>query len=354
MKIGLTLDVQIKVQKKVQKKLTYEELEEKVELLEKSASYVHRIQRENFENNQFLKILLDTIPSPIFYKDTNFVYQNCNDAFSKMILGIPKEKIIKKSLLDLPEVIPPELAKVYFEQDKSLFENPGKQEYKAYVKCSDGKIRTFMFYKSTLENDAKEVIGLVGIMLDISALEERHSELDEKNKQLETLSATDSLTGVFNRRKFDEVFPRSLLIAKRNNYILNFVIIDVDNFKLYNDSYGHSEGDNALKIIADTLQARLLRPDDYIFRLGGEEFGLLFYSRDEISALKLADSIRSDVQNLEIKQVNSDECNKLTISLGLITVKFQFENIKFIYEEADRLMYKAKKSGKNRVISKLV
>ena len=209
-------------------------------------------------------------------------------------------------------------------------------------------------YFPTLENDAEEVIGLVGIMLDISILEERHSELDEKNKQLETLSLTDSLTGVFNRRKFDEVFPHSLLIAKRNNYILNFVVIDVDNFKLHNDSYGHSEGDNALKIIADTLQARLLRPNDYIFRLGGEEFGLLFYSRDEISALNLSDSIRSDVQNLEIKRIDSDECNKLTISLGLITIKYQFDNIKFIYEEADRLMYKAKKSGKNRVISKLV
>ena len=170
-------------------------------------------------------------------------------------------------------------------------------------------------YFPTLENDAEEVIGLVGIMLDISILEERHSELDEKNKQLETLSLTDSLTGVFNRRKFDEVFPHSLLIAKRNNYILNFVVIDVDNFKLHNDSYGHSEGDNALKIIADTLQARLLRPNDYIFRLGGEEFGLLFYSRDEISALNLSDSIRSDVQNLEIKRIDRDECSKLTISL---------------------------------------
>lgn len=74
-----------------------------------------------------------------------------------MILGIPKEKIIKKSLFDLPEVIPHELAQIYFEQDKKLFETPGKQEYKAKVKCSDGKSRTFMFYKSTLQNDANEV-----------------------------------------------------------------------------------------------------------------------------------------------------------------------------------------------------
>lgn len=334
----------------MQKKLTYEELEEKVKHLEKNVDIVHRIEKENFKNNQFLKILLDTIPSPIFYKDINFVYQNCNDAFSKMILGIPKEKIIKNSLFDLPEVIPPELAKIYHEQDQQLFENPGKQEYKSSVKCSDGVIRTFMFYKSTLENDTKEVIGIVGIMLDISVLEQHHLRLDEKNKHLKTLSSTDSLTGLFNRRKFDEVFPGSLRLAKRKNDILNFVMIDIDNFKLYNDTYGHSEGDNVLKLIADTLQARLLRPDDYVFRLGGEEFGLLFYSNDEISAFKLCDTIRSDVQNLKMKQIN----NKITISLGLLTIKYQFENEKIIYEEADKLMYKAKASGKNRVISKLV
>lgn len=341
----------------MQKKLTYEELEKKVEYLEKNADLVHyvqRIQRENFENSQFLKILLDTIPSPIFYKDINFVYQNCNSAFSEMILGIPKEQIIKKTLFDLPDTIPDELAKIYLEQDKALLKNPGKQEYKASVKCSDGKTRTFMFYKSTLENDSKEVAGIVGIMLDISELEQRHSELHEKNKQLEALSTIDSLTGVFNRRKFDDIFPASLMITMRNSYILNFALLDVDNFKAYNDSYGHAEGDNVLKLIAAALQARLLRPDDYVFRLGGEEFGLLFYSNDEISALKLADSIRSDIQNAEIKQINSNESNKVTISVGLITIKYQFDNIEFIYKEADRLMYKAKESGKNRVISKLI
>ncbi len=338
----------------MQKKLTYEELEEKIQHLEKNADLVHYIQHENFENNQFLKILLDTLPSPIFYKDINFVYQNCNNAFSEMILGIPKEKIIKKTLFDLPEVIPAELAKIYQEQDETLLKNPGKQEYKASVKCSDGKTRTFKFYKSTLENDSKEVAGIVGIMLDITELEQRHLELHEKNKQLEALSITDSLTGVFNRRKFDDIFPGNLMIARRNNYILNFALLDIDNFKLYNDAYGHVEGDNVLKSIAIVLQARLLRPDDYVFRLGGEEFGLLFYSNDEVSALKLADSIRSDIQNTEIKQINSNECNKVTISMGLITIKYQFDDIKFIYAEADRLMYQAKESGKNRVISKLL
>jgi len=338
----------------VKYKLTYEELEQKVAHLEKNVALDHLVQKENFKNNQLLKIILDTIPSPIFYKDINGIYQNCNDAFSKMILGIPKEQIINRSLFDLPDLIPPELAEIYHQQDKNLLENPGRQEYKAKVKCSDGETRTFMFYKSTLENDAKEILGIVGIMLDISALEQHHLNLDEKNKLLETLTRTDPLTNAFNRRKFDDVFLTSLQSAKRNNNILNFVMLDIDDFKTFNDTYGHAEGDNILKAIARALQARLLRPDDYVFRLGGEEFGLLFYSYNEISALKLADSIRNDVQNLEIKHLNGDKFHKVTISLGLITVKYKFDNNKFIYEEADRLMYRAKQSGKNRVISKLI
>jgi len=131
-------------------------------------------------------------------------------------------------------------------------------------------------------------------------------------------------------------------------------MLDIDDFKTFNDTYGHAEGDNILKAIDRAPQARLLRPADYVFRLGGEEFGLLFYSYNEISALKLADSIRNDVQNLEIKHLNGDKFHKVTISLGLITVKYKFDNNKFIYEEADRLMYRAKQSGKNRVISKLI
>ncbi len=76
-------------------------------------SELDKIKKQFFESSQFLKILLDTIPSPVFYKDSNGIYRNCNDAFSDMILGIHKEKIINKSLLDLPDEIPPELADIY-------------------------------------------------------------------------------------------------------------------------------------------------------------------------------------------------------------------------------------------------
>jgi len=249
-------------------------------------------------------------------------------------------------------LIPHELATVYYEKDKKLLDSPGTQVYRASVKCSDNIIRDFSFYKATVvENESKRVIGIVGVMLDITELERHKSELKEKNKLLENLSFTDSLTGLFNRRKFDIVFPEQLKLSKRHDYILNFAMIDVDNFKLYNDTYGHSKGDDALIAIADALLHSLLRPDDFVFRLGGEEFGLLFYSTDKYSALKFANTIRMVIQNLEIEHANNEKFNSVTISLGLITIEQHNDDQLILYEKADKCLYQAKKLGKNKVVS---
>ena len=305
------------------------------------------IKRQFFESSQFLKILLDTIPSPIFYKDTNGVYQNCNDAFADMILGIHKEKIINKSLLDLPDEIPRELAEIYMQADQKLFDNPGKQEYKAIVSCADGKQRTFMFYKSTVENEAGVVIGLVGIMLDISQLEEKH-------QHLELLSLTDALTGLFNRRKFDSVFPQILLPSQNKQTLLNFAIIDIDNFKAYNDQYGHDQGDLVLKATAKIIQTHLKRSSDYAFRLGGEEFGILFYSNNETDALRLAHQIREDIEQLYGKTHNPGLATVITISMGLLSLVSHNNEPEYIYRKADKLLYQAKSAGKNTIFRKIL
>jgi diguanylate cyclase (GGDEF)-like protein/PAS domain S-box-containing protein len=304
------------------------------------------------ENNQFLKLLLDTIPCPVFYKDKDGIYQHCNDAFSKMILGIPKEMIIGKSLFDIPENIPHELAKIYKEKDDELFKNPGTQNYKNEVLCSDKITRVFNFYKSVLIDDKGESIGLVGVMLDISELKQKKAKLEERNKTLEELSSRDPLTGIYNRRKFDKKFTQMLKIAKRYDYILNFSMIDIDNFKLYNDTFGHQKGDEALKIVSRTIGKKLLRPDDFHFRLGGEEFGVLFFSNDTNSSKNIIENIRSDIENLNIKHVSA--LKKITISAGLIMIKNIAKNQEYFYREADKLLYKAKEKGKNLILSKII
>jgi len=304
------------------------------------------------KNSQFLELLLDTIPCPVFYKDKEGIYQHCNDAFSKMILGIPKEMIIGKSLFDIPENIPHELAKIYKEKDDELFKNQGTQNYKSYVLCADKITRMFNFYKSVLIDDKGESIGLVGVMLDISELKEKKEKLKEQNKILEELSFKDALTGIYNRRKFDEKFAQMIKIAKRYDYILNFSMIDIDNFKLYNDTFGHQKGDEALKIISQTIGKKLLRPDDFHFRLGGEEFGVLFFSNDTNSSINIIENIRSDIENLNIKHVST--LKKITISAGLVMIKNYTKEQTYFYQKADKLLYKAKEKGKNLVLAEVI
>jgi len=304
------------------------------------------------QNNQFLKLLIDTIPCPVFYKDTDGIYQQCNDAFSKTILGIPKEMIIGKSLFDIPKYIPNDLAKIYKQKDDELFLNQKVQAYIAEVLCADKIKRTFKFTKSILIDDSGKSIGLVGVMLDMSQLKQKEEELIEKNILLEKLSFKDALTGAYNRRKFDELFSTMLKTAQRYEYILNFAMIDIDDFKLYNDTFGHQSGDEALKTMSNTIEKCLLRPDDYYFRLGGEEFGILYFSNNVESAIDLIENIKDSINNLNIKHIN--RLKKLTISAGLIIVKNEEKNTEYIYEEADKLLYKAKEKGKNLVLSEVI
>ncbi len=335
------------------RKLTYVELEEKIKYLESKATLVDKLKSEIIASKNFLQILIDTIPNPVFYKDINGIYQNCNDAFSKLILGISKEKIIGKSLFDFPDVIPQKLAIGYDEKDKILFENHGTQLYESDFICGNDT-KTFQIHKVTVEDELGEVVGLIGVMLDVTQFKNIQGKLDEKNRELKRLSYTDSLTGIFNRRKFDELFPKRIKVSDRHKHILNFVIIDVDNFKLYNDTYGHYNGDTTLKTIANSIKKRLLRTEDYLFRLGGEEFGILYHSNDEISSLKFSDIIRTDIEALEIEHSKNDNFGKVTISLGLTIIKNFHSSTKFIYEETDNLLYQAKKSGRNKLISKVI
>lgn len=335
-------------------KPSYEELENRLKELEKTVASLDLLSEQVFEDQQFLKILLDTIPSPIFYKDINGVYRHCNEAFSKIILGIDRKQVVGKSLFDLPDQIPVELAEIYAAKDQYLFDNPGSQSYTGEVKCSDDKIRAFQFYKSTILSESGEVTGIVGIMLDVTQFEERSSKLSIKNSELESLSYIDALTGIYNRRKFEEIFSHLLQAPLKQGQILNIAIIDIDFFKPYNDIYGHPEGDKALKLVAGIIDRMMRRPDDYAFRIGGEEFCLLFWARDEPDATTMADRIRLEVESLNIAHTGNQGSGVLTISMGLLTILNKTADKATLYEEVDELLYDAKRSGRNRVSHKTV
>ena len=165
---------------------------------------------------------------------------------------------------------------------------------------------------------------------------------------LKEISITDSLTGLYNRRYFDEIFVNMINSSKRKNELFCFLILDVDFFKEYNDTYGHKAGDEALISVANTIQNTVLRADDYSFRLGGEEFGVIFKTEDKSVAIDLANRLKSDINNLCIAHKKSKINKYLTVSIGLVCKKAdELQEKNEIYNEADKLLYKAKNSGRN-------
>ncbi|RLA76019.1 MAG: hypothetical protein DRG78_19835, partial [Epsilonproteobacteria bacterium] len=118
----------------------------------------------------------------------------------------------------------------------------------------------------------------------------RHNITDRKH--IEQIAITDGLTSLHNRRHFDDVFPQQIKIAKREKSFLCFVLMDIDHFKQYNDTYGHQEGDTTLKLVAKALKDTLKRPTDFTFRLGGEEFGLLYHLTNINDAVTIANEAR--------------------------------------------------------------
>ena len=334
------------------KKPSYEELEEKIKKLENS-SILNSLKQDIKINEIFFKKLFDTIPNPIFYKDINGVYQHCNDAFSKTILGIAKEEIIGKTLCDLEEVIPKEYAEIYHEKDQELFLAVKEQFYEAKVKCADEEKRTYKIYKSTFVVDG-EILGLVGVMLDVGDYKKTLNELDEKNKLLSNLSITDHLTGLFNRRYFQNIIDKKINLLSRHNYQFYFALIDIDFFKDYNDAYGHHKGDIALQEVSNVLKEILNRQTDYVFRVGGEEFAIIFEVDSKDNAISIMENLRKKVEDLKIIACNSTICNYLTISIGLGYIKKASPdaNSDQIYDEVDKLLYESKDNGRNQITTR--
>lgn len=169
--------------------------------------------------------------------------------------------------------------------------------------------------------------------------------------EFEALSIMDALTQVYNRRYFNEMFPKELNRAKRAEQSFCFAIMDVDNFKLYNDTYGHDFGDVALQSIAKKLSQSLQRSNEFFFRLGGEEFGIIFSAYSKEESLKYVQNLCKEIQMLEIEHSKNIPYGVLTVSLGLCYVDASANvNTKVVYSIADSALYEAKNKGRNRVI----
>jgi diguanylate cyclase (GGDEF)-like protein/PAS domain S-box-containing protein len=167
---------------------------------------------------------------------------------------------------------------------------------------------------------------------------------------LQRAALFDPLTKIANRRHFDSLLEKEWQRATRKVQFLSLVMLDVDHFKLYNDTLGHAAGDACLRKVAQVLQAHSLRPTDLAARYGGEEFVLLYAETPATQAVRLAESVRAAIEGLQLPHPSSPTSPWVTVSVGVATVvPTMSEHIEDLFVAADRAMYAAKADGRNRV-----
>ena len=202
-----------------------------------------------------------------------------------------------------------------------------------------------------LRNEAGEVESLIGFMFDISERKQTEQQLLQLQQQLEELSYLDGLTGVANRRMFDNRLQVEWSNAQRTSQPLSLILLDIDYFKEYNDHYGHIQGDDCLKNVALALSGAVVRPRDLMARYGGEEFVLLLPETDAQAAAQVAERCRQLIHEQQIQHAHSQVAPLLTLSLGVGTpIPGPFDQPQVLLEQVDRLLYKAKHSGRNQAV----
>ena len=204
----------------------------------------------------------------------------------------------------------------------------------------------------TVEHDpARTASRIVGTLSDISKFKQVEVALQKANEELQRLAALDDLTQIANRRRFDDRLGQEWRRAHRDNRHLGVIICDIDNFKKYNDAYGHLQGDQALYQVAQAVNNVLKRPMDLVARYGGEEFAIVLPGTDITGARRVALEVREAVAALEIPHAASDICGHITLSIGVAAmVPGTDQPAKSLIELADRALYRAKAQGRNRIV----
>ncbi len=300
-----------------------------------------RLKKSILVKERLLQDIINNIPNPLFFKDREGIFQYVNNAFSKNILGLTNEELIGKKLEDLKEVVPLELIVFHQNQDAILYEDHNSLEYESSIKMSDGVTKEFQITKKVFNSEFGECLGYIGVMSDIT-------DLKQKEKKLQELASIDSLTHLYNRRHFSKVAQQALELAKRHSETLCVIMLDIDNFKKINDTYGHKIGDDVIIRLANILQ-ETSRKSDIVARFGGEEFVLLLPKTHREGASIIAEKIREKSEELLITLDDGSEIS-FTISLGVSEINIKEESdVEEGIKRADAALYASKRSGKNRV-----
>ncbi len=182
---------------------------------------------------------------------------------------------------------------------------------------------------------------------------ERTRDLEVMMEKVQKLSITDELTGLYNRRYYTQIIDNEIRRAERNKVCFGYFILDIDNFKRFNDNYGHQRGDQVLMQVANRFCSVLERPDDFVFRMGGEEFLIIFTGETKSKVINFAQQVIEAISMLKIEHGYNEKYNIVTVSGGLVVCepKEKYMSADEMYKMSDELLYAAKEAGRNSLKS---
>ena len=207
---------------------------------------------------------------------------------------------------------------------------------------SEGNLHYVIRSVFPIRNPNREVVGAIVSAVDVTYRVEYENQLKALNQKLQSLAVTDGLTGLHNHRAFQDYLEEQFQVAMRNRQPLAVILMDVDHFKQYNDTYGHQAGDEVLRQVAQILSAHV-REGDFVARYGGEEFVVVLPRTDLESAVAVAERLRRAVESAEW------QLRPVTGSFGVASIRPDMETRQELIEAADQALYQAKTNGRNRV-----
>jgi diguanylate cyclase (GGDEF)-like protein/PAS domain S-box-containing protein len=284
-----------------------------------------------------LRMIVDSMDQGLLIVEGCGRIQYANPACDRY-LGYAPEQLVGRSLAELLDGVPGGAS-----IDTDDVNRHGTREVR--IRHRDGRLHAMDLTMTPMH----AADGLfVALLHDIT----HHKQSEDA---LQRAAMLDPVTKIANRRQFDAFLEKEWQRAVRNAQPLSLVVLDVDHFKQYNDTFGHAAGDACLQKVAQALQEHAMRPTDLAARYGGEEFVLLFAETPAENAARLAEMIRAAVEALKMPNPRSTASRWLTVSVGVATiVPSQLDQIENLFVCADRAMYAAKAGGRNRVERTLV
>lgn len=295
----------------------------------------------------FYETVLDELSIPVFVKDADSRFCFFNKAYEDFF-GVRREDLLGRTVLELDYLSPEERAR-YHEEDTACIGSVNAKHYSTAFECPHG-IRQTLYWTRGIRVPATDEVGRIGAIVDISKewrlklrLGEKLRELRKAKDELQRLSRTDALTGLANRRPFEEMLEQCVAMAQRYGYPFAMLMLDLDHFKQVNDRFGHAEGDRVLQQCANVLRSSR-RSEDLPARLGGEEFVLLLPGSDLDGARQLAEMIRLATR----ERVFLPDGSEMTVSIGVVEYR-EGESSEDFVQRADEALYQAKRTGRDRV-----